>query len=63
MKIRKCPVCMGEIMVSYENEPGDIIFCRGCEQGYELRSIKPIRLTPLDFNDDYEFDENASSYF
>lgn len=66
MKIRKCTVCMREIMVSSDNQPGDILYCEGCDQGYELLSVKPIRLTPLDFYEDYEdyeYEEHNSSYF
>ncbi len=56
MKSRKCPFCAGNIKVSVENDPGDMVFCVICEREYELLSLNPLRLRPLDYY------EEASAY-
>lgn len=49
MKNRKCQICAGDIKISVENDPGDMVFCMVCEREYELLSLNPLRLRPLDY--------------
>ncbi len=59
---------MGQITISHNDEPGDIIFCKVCGGEYELYSTNPIRLRPLiyftehDLYDGLEFNEDFDSF-
>ena len=48
---------MWVIKITHHDEPGDLILCKGCGAEYELRSLHPARLRPLNFFnglDEYE---------
>ncbi|MCF8055802.1 MAG: hypothetical protein K9K37_04070 [Desulfocapsa sp.] len=53
MKSRMCPFCMWEVKVTHRDEPGDLVICKGCGAEYELRSVNPTRLRPLNFYNGY----------
>lgn len=48
MRMRQCPTCHGNIMVYYDHEPGDEVYCQDCGREFTLRSLYPINLEPLD---------------
>ena len=54
MKSKKCPACRGEIRIFDDHEPGDEVYCEDCEQEFEILSISPLRLEPLESYDYYE---------
>lgn len=62
LKIRKrrittdyeCPLCTWEIRITHNTKPGDMILCKGCGAEYELHSINPIRLQPINFYNGFD---------
>ncbi len=56
MRSKKCPSCRGEIRIFYDNEPGDEVYCEECEQEFEILSLVPLRLEPLETIGYYEED-------
>ena len=60
MRSKKCPACRGEIRIFYDNEPGDEVYCEECEQEFEIMSINPLRLDPLETLNYYEEDSFGS---
>ena len=61
MRRKKCPYCRGEISIFHDHEVGDEVYCEECEQEFEILSINPIRLGPLESYSYYE-EEALSSY-
>lgn len=57
MKARKCPVCGWDIRIPKNSDPGDLLTCKSCGAQYELRSVTPLRLRPLNFYDAREMYE------
>lgn len=61
MRSKKCPACRGEIRVFDDNEPGDEVYCEECEQEFEILSLIPLRLEPLEALNYFE-EESYGSY-
>lgn len=45
----ECPLCTWEIRLPRNARVGDLILCKGCGGEYELHSLCPLRLQPLNF--------------
>lgn len=58
MKSKRCPTCGGGIKIYYDHEPGDEVYCEECELEFQLISLNPIRLEPLDQYENYYFEED-----
>jgi len=44
-----CPICTWEIRVPRNARLGDVILCKGCGGEYEMHSLHPLRLHPINF--------------
>jgi len=54
-RIVVCPKCNAEIEIEDFYARGDIITCNECGEEYVIRSLRPIKLMPLEEDDpDYE---------
>lgn len=61
MTSKKCPLCRGEIRIFYDHELGDEVYCEECEQEFEIISLSPLRLEPLETYNYYE-EETFGTY-
>ncbi len=58
-----CPKCGTEIEIEDFYAKGDIIACDECGEEYVIRSLRPIKLMPLEEDDpDYEDMEENNEY-
>ena len=60
-RFTRCKICDGEIVIEHFMERGEVVSCEECESEYILKSLKPIILTLLEEDDDYDddyFDED-----
>jgi lysine biosynthesis protein LysW len=58
-----CPECNTEIEIEDFYSRGDIIVCEECGEEYVIRSLRPIKIMPLERDDlDYEEKEENNEY-
>ena len=48
MRVETCHVCSGEILIFYDHGPGDWVHCEDCQREFEICSIDPLVLDPLE---------------
>ncbi len=46
--VAECSVCGGDIYIDGDCDEEDVVYCNDCEAEYLVRSLEPLRLTPLD---------------
>ena len=46
--VAECSVCGGDILIEQDAEEDDVVYCNDCEAEYLIRSLDPLRLSPLD---------------
>ena len=55
-KVVKCPACGERIEISKDTERGDTVYCEECDREFKVVSLKPIKLEPLDEDEEDEDD-------
>ncbi len=58
--VEECRVCGGSIYIDSDCEEEDIVYCNDCEAEYQILSLDPLRLSPL--NDSADADEHSGDF-
>nr|WP_320012890.1 hypothetical protein [uncultured Desulfobulbus sp.] len=60
VQVMECKLCGGDIVIESFSEEDDAVYCNDCEAEYLIVSLDPIRLQPLDDDEDEssDFDED-----